>query len=113
MYFGDTFNTNAILNSNTPYEAKHLSYQINGANNSEWRENGYDICYKGVHAKFHQNPDLLNMLRATGMKTIAEASNDHAWGTGIPLRDTKVLSKTHWHSNGWLSDMLHTICDNQ
>ena len=32
MYFGDTFTVNAILNSSTPYEAKKLSYQINGVN---------------------------------------------------------------------------------
>ena len=66
MYFGDTFTANAILNSSTLYEAKKLTYQINGINTGELQEKGYELCYKGVHAKFEQNPDLLNMLKATG-----------------------------------------------
>ena len=111
MYFGDTFVANAILNSSTPYEAKKLSYQINGINTGEWQDNGYELCYKGVYTKFEQNPDLLHMLKATGIKTVAEASNNHTWGTGVPLRDTRALNKSNWHSNGWLSDMLHTIRD--
>ena len=64
-----------------------------------------------MHSKFEQNPDLLNMLKATGIKTVAEASNDRTWGTGVPLRDTRALNKSSWHSNGWLSDMLRTIRD--
>ena len=75
--------------------------------------NGEKMDTISATKEFHQNPDLLNMLRATGMKTIAEASNDHTWGKGILLCDTKVLSKTHWYSNGWLSNMLHVIRDNQ
>ena len=55
-----------------------------------------------------QNPDLLNMLKVTGTKTVAEASNNHTCGTGVPLRDTRALNKSNWHSNGWLSDMPHT-----
>ena len=76
MHFGDMFTANTIVNSTTPYKAKRLSYQINRTNTTEWQEKGYDICYKGVHAKFQQNPNLLSMLKATGTKTIAEASND-------------------------------------
>ena len=51
-----------------------------------------DICFKDVFEKFHQNPDLLNMLRSTSPLTIAEALNDHIWGTGILLRDANALS---------------------
>ena len=36
MYFRDKFTANAILNSSTPYEAKKLSYQINGINTGKW-----------------------------------------------------------------------------
>ena len=43
MYFGDTFTAIAILNSTTPYEARRLSYQINGTNTNEWQEKGYDL----------------------------------------------------------------------
>ena len=81
IYFGDTYTANAMLNCSTPHEAKRLSHQINGMNPDVWRESAYDICLKGVFEKFHQNPDLLNMLRTTAPLTIAEASNDRIWGT--------------------------------
>ena len=56
MFFSDIYTANALLNSSTPYEAKRLSYQINGANQGEWKADTYDICFKGVREKFHQKP---------------------------------------------------------
>ena len=111
MLFGDTYTANAILKAKTPFEAKKLSYQIKGTNKDEWRERGYDICFQGISEKFNQNPNLMNMLKATKGFVLAEASNDRLWGTGIPLRDKHTLSQTSWSSRGWLSDMLHEIRD--
>ena len=62
---------------------------------------------------FHQNPDLLNMLCTTKPLTIAEASVDKTWGTGVSIRDRNALSQSHWHSPRWMSQMLHTIRDEQ
>ena len=87
MMFGDTFTTNAILKATIPYEVKKLSYQINGVKRDEWCECGYEVRLTGVAEKFNQNPNLMSMLRATKGLTIAEASNDKLWGTGIPLSD--------------------------
>ena len=111
MFFGDTYAANAILHSDTPYEAKRLFYQINGANSAECKESAYDICFAGIKQKFIQNPTLLNMLCATKPLTIAEASTDKTWGTGISIRDQNALSKSHWHSAGWMSQILHDIRD--
>ena len=61
MFFGDSFVANAILNCDSPYEAKKLSYQINGADKQQWRDNGFDKCYTGVREKFKQNLHLHNM----------------------------------------------------
>ena len=63
-----------------------------------------------MHTKFEQNPDLFNMLKATGIKTLAEASNDHTWGTGVPLRDTRALNKSNWHSKGQFVSMSKPLC---
>ena len=90
---------------------KKLSYQIKGINQDEWHERGYDICFKDVSEKFNQNPNLMNMLKATKGFILAEASNNRLWGTGIPLRDKHALSQTSWSSRGWLSDMLFEIRD--
>ena len=109
MFFSDVLVANAILNADTPYEAKRLSYQINRVNNRDWHDHGHDICIKGVREIFTQNPDLLNMLKATAPLTIAEASNDRVWGTGIPLWDRNALICDKWESQGWLSKMLHSV----
>ena len=85
MMFGDTYTANAILKTDTPYEVKKLSYQINGINKEEWHERGYDICLKGILEKFNQNPNLMSMLKATKGFVLVEALNDRLWGTGIPL----------------------------
>ena len=84
MMFSDTFTANAILKATTLYEVKKLSYQIKW---DEWHEHGYEVCFTGIAEKFNQNPNLMSMLRATKGLTVAEASNDKLWGTGIPLRD--------------------------
>ena len=51
----------------------------------KWKEKGYHLCLEGVKAKFQQNPDLLNMLRTTSPKLLAEGTLDKTWGTGVHL----------------------------
>ena len=63
-----------------------------GANIKIWYDEGYNICFKSVKAKFDINPDLLHMLKTTSPKLFVESSNDRTWGTGVPLRDTYVLN---------------------
>ena len=111
MYFRDSSTANAILNSSMPYEAKRLSYQINGSNQSKWKEHAYHLCFPGVKENFLQNPDLLNILHTTKLLTIAEASLDKTWSTGISIWDRNTLTQSHWHSPGWMSEMLHSIKD--
>ena len=49
------------------------------------------------------------MLKTTSPKTLAEASTDRTWGTGIGLRDIDALKQDQWHTPGWLSNMLQRI----
>ena len=109
LFFGDSFMANTILNCETPYKAKMLSHQINGADTQQWRDNGFEKCIIGVRAKCKQNPHLHNMPKTTTPKSLAEASTDRVWGTGISLQDPNALNQDQWHSTGWLSNMLHRI----
>ena len=58
-----------------------------------------------------QNQSLLQLLKSTTPKTLAEATTNKLWGTGIPLQDSSALQTDKWHSPGWLSRMLMTIRD--
>ena len=77
----------------------------------KWGKNGYEVCVEGVREKFTQNALLMSMLKSTKPKTLVEASNDRLWGTGIHLRDYDALKQDKWYGKGWLSEMLHSICD--
>ena len=109
LLFNDNDTANKILETDNPYEIKQLSRNINGFDKDTWRRKGYDICYKGVEAKFKQNESLLSMLKSTGSKRIVEATTDRLWGTGVSFRDVNVLIEDKWYNLGWLSEMLQTI----
>ena len=53
---------------------------------------GFEICFEGIKAKFMQNESLLKMLRTTAPLTLVEASKDRIWGTGIGLHDKNTLN---------------------
>ena len=109
MLFGDSSTANKILQADSLHECKCLSYQINGVNNKKWRASGFELCLKGVEAKFKQNKELWSMLKTMKPKTVVEASTDRLWGTGISLKGTHVLDSRRWYRKGWLLEMLHTV----
>ena len=111
LMFGDSYTANLILQTDTALECKRLSHNINGVDNEKWKSVGYELCFDGIKEKFLQNPPLLAMLKTTAPKTLAEATLDKLWGTGIRLRDRNALDTEKWLGAGWLSKMLITIRD--
>ena len=111
LMFGDSYTANRILLADTPMECKQLSYKINGGDHEKWQSDGYEVCFGGVREKFMQNQSLLQLLKTTSPKILAEAMTDRLWGTSIALRDSCALQTDKWHSSGWLSCMLMTIKD--
>ena len=109
LMFGDSYTANQILQTDTALECKRLSHNINGVDKKKWKSVGYELCFDGIKEKFLQNPPLLAMLKTTAPKTLAEATLDKLWGTGIRLRDRNVLDTEKWSGAGWLSKMLITI----
>ena len=98
-----------ILDAKTPIECKQLSQEIGNYENQKWKEVARDICYKGIHAKFQQNPNLCNILLCTGNLTLVESSYDSFWGTGISLYWEDSLNSAAWTSVGLLGEILMTI----
>ena len=49
------------------------------------------------------------MLLSTGNLTLAEASYDYIWGTGVPLHTEDALNSNHWRGTGLLGEMLMQI----
>ena len=109
--FGDRVTADQILTCDNAYEAKRLGYHIAGFDMKRWINDGYSLCYDGIHAKFTQNRSLLMMLKSTAPKVLVEATSDRLWGTGISLRDHQALNPDKWHNKGWMSTMLMGIRD--
>ena len=109
LFFGDSVTANQILKSATALEAKKLSYKIKNFGKHQWILEGYSICERGVRAKFEQNKLLLDMLKTTSPRILAEASTDKVLGAGFPLRNKDVLNTPKWEGEGWLSCMLMGI----
>ena len=63
LYFGDLITANSILKSVTALDVKRLSYRIDNFNRQQWVCDGYEICERGVRAKFEQNKLLMDMLK--------------------------------------------------
>ena len=84
------------MQTDDPYEIKRLSYKIQGFDKERWRHEGFDICFRGVEAKFKQNPPLLAMLKTTYPKILVEATSDRLWSTGVPMHDSNVLKSEKW-----------------
>ena len=108
---GDSVMANRILQCKTAMDAKKMSYKIDNFNMQQWVQDGYELCEKGIRAKFEQNDHLMATLLATENMMIAEASRDKLWGTGISLNDKDALSREKWNSPGWLSRILIGIRD--
>ena len=98
-----------ILDAETVIECKQLSQEIGNYGNQKWKEVAKDICYKGIYAKFQQNPNLRNILLCTGNLTLVESSYDSFWGTGIPLYREDSLNSSAWTSVGLLGEILMLI----
>ena len=99
LHFGDTKAAEAVMSSNDPVNAKRIGYKIKGFNLNQWKEVCHGYMKSAVLAKFNQNPLLKEFLLSTGTNSIAEASDDQYWGTGINLESDLLWDKTKWADN--------------
>ena len=111
LFFGDAETGHKILQAENPYEVKCLSYLIKDVDRHKWKNEGFEICFEGIKAKFMQNENLFKMLKTTSPLVLVEASKDHMWGTGVGLHDRNVLNPDSWHNRGWMSRILSSIRD--
>jgi len=63
--------------------------------------------YKGCLNKFHQNPQLLTILKSTGNSIIVEASpKDTIWGIGMNVKSALSTHPTNWKGYNLLGQVL-------
>ena len=73
-YFKENIPMAQIMSTENTLDCKLLARDISGYDEKKWKEVVYQECYKGLHAKFGQNPTLQQVLMKTGDKTLVKSS---------------------------------------
>ena len=90
-------------------DCKNEARNIRNYDHKQWEEMAKPLCYEGIKAKFVQNPWLKKLLLSTNEDTLAEATYDKLWGTGIPLHCIDCTNRNKWHNIGIMDEILMAI----
>lgn len=105
--FHDSARYTAILRANTPARCKALGKQVTPFDAAAWDKVKYAVVKQGNHAKYGQNPELMQRLLATGDSVIAEASpKDKIWGIGLTADKASKLPPDQWPGENLLGRIL-------
>lgn len=108
----DVTSAELIYEAPDAYSANRLGRRIKGLNFETWKTKRDTIMTEVLTAKFTQNPDLANELKATGNKILAEAGRHPYYATGVSITDKDVLNETKWNPAGnKLGKLLQVIRD--
>ena len=111
LYFNDKTSAQRILNAKTPLDAKKIGSEIVGFNQDRWVKVAKNLVKPGISEKFHTHQNLGKVLLATENMTIAKATFDKFWGTGIAIHEPHSANKEKWHGVGILGEILMEIHD--
>ena len=99
-----------ILAADDAGEIKLLGRKVSNYDEHIWNGVRQIVVYEGLLAKFSQNEELKNQLKATGSTTLAEcAVKDLVWGIGLSMKDPDRLDKTKWRGQNLLGYTLMMV----
>ena len=98
VVFGDNEIAKQILATDDVADIKQLGRKVSGYIDNVWNGVRQIIIFEGLMAKYSQNPELGEKLKATGNAILAEAAvNDRIWGIGLSMKDPKRLEPKQWN----------------
>lgn len=110
--FNDEGKEKQIMAASHPRDQKRFGREVSGFVKETWDAVAKDIVYRGNHAKFSQNPVLLEELLATKGKLLVEASpTDVVWGIGLGMDDPLKENRENWRGTNWLGEVLTKLRD--
>ncbi len=110
LLFQDQETAEKILQTDNVAEIKALGRAVRYFDDKIWIKTREEIIYRGVHEKFHQNPELAEKLEQTGEEIIAEcAVKDRIWGIGLSMKDENRLSIDKWRGQNLLGKILMSV----
>lgn len=110
LLFQDQDIANQILDISDVANIKALGRAVRNYNDTVWAGLRQLIVYKGLLAKFSQNPGLKNVLLSTGDQVMAEcAVKDTIWGIGLSMRDERRFDMAQWRGQNLLGFSLMEV----
>ncbi len=105
--FDDKAAARQILEIDDVSRIKELGRRVSGYDEHYWSGIRQIVVYKGLCAKFSQNEELGERLRATGKALLAEcAVKDRIWGIGLSMKDPDRLDQRKWKGHNLLGYAL-------
>ena len=99
-----------ILATDDVVEIKALGRLVSNYDENYWNGVRQIVVYEGLLAKFSQNEDLREQLKATGNAVLAEcAVKDRIWGIGLSMKDNDRFDKAKWKGQNLLGYALMMV----
>lgn len=99
-----------ILATDDVAEIKALGRKVSNYDENNWNGVRQIVVYEGLLAKFSQNENLKEKLKATGNAILAEcAVKDRIWGIGLSMKDPNRLDKSKWNGQNLLGYALMLV----
>lgn len=96
-----------ILEADDAARIKEFGRRVSGYDDNYWNGVRQLIVYEGLLAKFSQNAELKEKLKATGNAVLAEcAVKDRIWGIGLSMSDPDRLDRVKWKGQNLLGYAL-------
>jgi ribA/ribD-fused uncharacterized protein len=108
--FGDEAVLGAILAATSPKKQKELGRSVANFDSATWSAVSYRIVAIMNYLKFSQNPDLSDILLATGDRHLVEGAwYDTIWGVGLGWDDPAIEDSNNWKGTNWLGEALMSV----
>lgn len=106
-FFGDLDALDEIMATHNPRTQKAIGRRVQDFDANKWLDRCQSIVYPGIRAKFEQNSYLLEFLRESGDRIIAEASPyDKIWGIGLAPNDPLATDQKNWQGKNFLGKLI-------
>ena len=110
--FGDEERMAQVRNAKTPKAAKALGRKVTPYGDVAWGSRRYGAVMRACEAKFSQNAELRDFLKATEGKVLVEASPwDRVWGIGLRDTSPEASDPRQWKGANLLGFVLMDVRD--
>ena len=108
--FHDEASAAQILATEDVARIKELGRRVSNYVDHHWNGIRQIVVYEGLLAKFSQNEDLKEQLKATGDAVLAEcAVKERIWGIGLSMSDPDRMNRKKWQGQNLLGYALMMV----